>query len=251
MDMTNILHTGSADVQAAARGSEFLLDLSHDLRSPLAAAEGWLGFLLGGDCGPLNNEQRDAVTTAAASLKRLQGFIESTLERSRSSSVEERMTEGEFTPLLRETLELFTYPARAKGLSLSVRAEGAQALLLMDAMDIRRVLANLVGNAVKYTPSGGSVTVTAVVRHGLLTVYVSDTGCGIPAPALEGLFARYARAPQGLGEGQEPGTGLGLAIVRRIVEEHGGLIWADSEVGVGTTMAFALPLAGLAQEAFS
>lgn len=251
MDMTNILHTGSADEQAAALGSEFLLDLSHDLRSPLAAAEGWLGFLLDGDCGPLNSDQRDAVTTAAASLKRLQGFIESTLERSRAGALEERMKEGEFAPLLRETLELFTYSARAKGLSLSARAKGAEARLLMDAMDIRRVLANLVGNAVKYTPPGGSVTVTAAVRNGLLTVYVSDTGCGIPEPALDGLFERYARAPQGFGEGQEPGTGLGLAIVRRIVEEHGGLVWADSEVGVGTTMAFALPLAGLTQEAFS
>ena len=228
-----------------------LLDLSHDLRSPLAAAEGWLGFLLEGDCGALNEQQRDAVTTAAASLKRLQGFIESTLERSREGAQEARMKEGEFSPLLRETLELFKYPARAKGLSLSARVEGAEARLLMDAMDVRRVLANLVGNAVKYTRPGGSVTVTAAARNGLLTVYVTDTGCGIPASALDGLFERYARAPQGLGEGEEPGTGLGLAIVRRIVEEHGGLVWADSEVGVGTTMAFALPLCGLKEEVYS
>lgn len=231
--------------------TDVIADLSHDLRSPLAAAEGWLGFLLGGDCGTLSSEQRDAVTTAAASLKRLQGFIESTLERSRSDAREERMKEGEFTPLLRETLELFKYSARAKGVSLTARIEGAQARLCMDAMDIRRVLANLVSNAVKYTPAGGAVTVTAAARNGLLTVYVTDTGCGIPAPALEGLFERYARAPQGLGESQEPGTGLGLAIVRRIVEEHGGLVWADSEVGAGTTMAFALPLAGLTEEVLS
>lgn len=251
MDQTTILHTGTEDVKAGTLGSELLLDLSHDLRSPLAAAEGWLDFLLEGDCGPLNDDQRDAVTTAAASLKRLQGFIESTLERSREGAREARMKEGEFSPLLRETLELFKYPARAKGLSLSARAEGAEARLLMDAMDIRRVLANLVGNAVKYTPAGGSVTVTAAARNGLLTVYVTDTGCGIPAPALEGLFERFARAPQGAGEAEEPGTGLGLAIVRRIVEEHGGLVWADSEVGVGTTMAFALPLAGLREEVLS
>lgn len=251
MEQTTILHTGTEDLRAEALGSELLADLSHDLRSPLAAAEGWLGFLLDGDCGALNDEQRDAVNTAAASLKRLQGFIESTLERSRLGAREERMKEGEFTPLLRETLELFKYSARAKGLSLSARVEGAEARLWMDAMDLRRVMANLVSNAVKYTPAGGSVTVTAAARNGLLTVYVKDTGCGIPAPALDGLFERYCRAPQGLADSQEEGTGLGLSIVRRIVEEHGGLVWADSEVGSGTTMAFALPLAGLQQEVLS
>ena len=248
MQTATILHAGTEDVRASAMGAELLLDLSHDLREPLATAEGWLTSLLDGLCGPLNSEQRDAVGTAAESLNRLQGFIESTLERSRGEAAGERMKEGEFTPLLRETIELFAYPARAKGVSLSARVEGGEAALLMDAMDIRRVLSNLVGNALKYTPAGGSVTVTAVARLGTLTVYVRDTGCGIPKEALDSVFERWSRAPQGRDDGAaEPGTGLGLAIVKRVVVEHQGLVWVDSEVGMGTTMAFALPLCGLEQ----
>ncbi len=235
-----------------APADEQMQDLSHDLRAPLAAAEGYLRCLLGGECGAVNEEQREVLETAVRGLERMQSLIDETLEAARRDAREGHMEEGDVVPVVGEVLEMFRFLARDKGVSLESRFEAPAARIMMDAGGIRRVLTNLIGNALKFTPRGGSVAVTLAARGGRLTVFVADTGCGIPEEALENVFARFTRAPQGRGGGElVPGNGLGLAIVKRVLEEHGGQVWVDSEVGAGTTVAFALPLAVRPQEALS
>jgi signal transduction histidine kinase len=103
---------------------------------------------------------------------------------------------------------------------------------------LTQVLTNLVGNAIKFTPTGGSVTARAVVTDDkTLTVSVADTGVGIPAAHIEHVFDRFWHGPTG-----KTGSGLGLAICRGLVERSGGRIWAQSSAGSGTTMSFTLPL---------
>ncbi|MBI3298471.1 MAG: HAMP domain-containing histidine kinase [Elusimicrobia bacterium] len=218
-------------------------DLSHDLRSPLAVAEGYLACLLDGECGDLNGEQRDVVGTALEGLRRLQAFIDEGLEEARSGTREADMVEEDVVPVVQDVMEMFRLMASRRGVTLTGRIETPVARVLMDQARMRRVLTNLVSNALKYTPAGGTVSVSLAARAGRASVFVADTGCGIPAEALDGLCQRFARAPQGRGEGpQAPGTGLGLAIVKEILEEHGGDLWVDSHVGAGSTFAFALPL---------
>lgn len=219
---------------------ERLQDLSHDLRSPLAAAEGYLSYLMDGEPGDLNEAQRDALETALRSLRRLQSFIDESLEEARTGLREGVMREGDVVPVVQDVMEMFRLMARGKQVTLTGRLEALEARVVMDEGRIRRVLTNLVGNALKFTPAGGTVSVSLASRGGRVTVFVADTGCGIPNEALGGLCERFVRAPQPDGS-RVPGTGLGLSIVRQILEEHGGELWVDSQPGVGSTFAFALP----------
>jgi signal transduction histidine kinase len=106
---------------------------------------------------------------------------------------------------------------------------------------LEQVVTNLVGNAIKFTPAGGRVTVSARPSGAEILVEVSDTGIGIPADSLDRIFTKYYRVPDKGGERIE-GTGLGLHIAKHIVEAHGGRIWVESTVGQGSTFRFTLPI---------
>jgi len=109
-----------------------------------------------------------------------------------------------------------------------------------DRIRFKQVLLNLLGNAVKFTPGGGKIWVEAVERRGRLTVSVSDTGLGIPIEEQEAVFEAFHQAGATT-KGIKEGTGLGLAIARRLVEEHGGRIWVESEPGKGARLSFTMP----------
>ena len=214
---------------------EQMQDLSHDLRAPLAAAEGYLRCLLGGECGAVNAEQREVLETAVRGLERMQSLIDETLEAARRDAREGHMEEGDAVPVVREVLEMFRFLARDKGVALSGRFEAGTARIMMDAGGIRRVLTNLVGNALKFTPRGGSVAVTAAARGGRLTVFVTDTGCGIPEGERERVF-EFAYTTR------DDGHGLGLAMVHHVVvEDHGGRVTLASRPGEGTEVRLVFP----------
>jgi signal transduction histidine kinase len=119
--------------------------------------------------------------------------------------------------------------------------------LRADRAKLRRVLVNLVSNALKFTPKGGRVRVSAAREGALVRVSVADTGVGIPADDLKDIFDKYAQA-RSRATRSEKGTGLGLYITRQLVELHGGKIEVQSEVGKGSTFSFTIPVANAASE---
>ena len=133
--------------------------------------------------------------------------------------------------------------ARDGGLSLTIEAEPALPAVHVDDRRVLQVLGNLVSNAVRHTPAGGQVKLSAR-RDGTTqgVIGVADTGEGIPAEDLPRVFERFYRADRSRSR-RSGGTGLGLAIARQLVEAHGGRIWVESEMGMGSTFSFTLPLA--------
>jgi signal transduction histidine kinase len=145
--------------------------------------------------------------------------------------------------LLNSVVEEFRPQAEAKGHTLTVRREGMGSALEATADDsrLRQVARNLIGNAIKYTPPGGQVAVTAEARGNTVQVTVQDTGIGIPPADLPHIFDRFYRVQTDATRDIE-GNGLGLAIVKAIVEQHAGQIAVESTVGQGSRFSFSLPL---------
>lgn len=224
---------------------ELLHIVSHDLRAPLHATEGYIKYLVGCEPGSLNREQLELLNTALNNLNRLEHFISDTLDLAKidAGAMRYDMEEAELGPVVEEGFLLFRFAAQEKGVELeSALPEGLPAVR-MDKEKIGRVLANLLSNALKFTEAGGRVAVSAAREGNALRVAVSDTGIGIPAEHLPGLFDRFTAAAGAQGpRGRLRSTGLGLWIVRGIVTGHGGEVGVESKAGVGSTFWFKLPL---------
>ena len=125
----------------------------------------------------------------------------------------------------------------AKKIRLEAQVDEDLPVLKLDSERILQALRNLIGNAVKFTPEGGRVRVTARPKGGGVEISVADTGPGIPAESLSAIFEKFRQAAPAA-----KGTGLGLAIVKQIITSHGGQVWAESQVGKGSTFIFVLPV---------
>ena len=145
---------------------------------------------------------------------------------------------GDATELISEAVEVFGHAARDKGISLEFAMSEAFLPALFDRERILQVLANLIANALKFTSSGGVVTVRADRVGDELRVSVLDTGTGIAVDKLEEVFERFWQ----VGKNDRRGLGLGLYISRSIVDAHGGRIWAESTLGIGSAFHFTIPL---------
>lgn len=221
-----------------AAQDEVLQTVSHDLRAPLAATEGYIKYLMGCEPGTLNGEQVELLNTALANLNRLEHFVADTLDLARldAGRMTYRVEPGELRPAVEEVVRLFRFTAQDRAVWLFDLVPPDFPRARMDAEKVERVLTNLVSNALKFTAQEGRVAVTAAVERGEAVVTVSDTGIGIPEAKRRRLFERFT-AP-----GAPKGTGLGLWIAKGLVEGQGGRIWADSKPGVGTRVRFTLPL---------
>jgi signal transduction histidine kinase len=181
------------------------------------------------------------------STNRLTQFINDILDlaKLKAGRVDVRKTPFSIVKVLDETLSLFQPLLEKKKMTGRMLASADLPVLPADDEKIRQVITNLVSNAYKFTPEGGTLTLDAQDMGGELKVSVSDTGIGIPKEFIGHLFERFKQVP-GTRQtmGGPKGTGLGLAIAKGIVEAHGGRIWAESEPGKGTTFFFTLPKAG-------
>ena len=226
--------------------NEFLSVVSHELRTPLTSIRGSLGLLAGGGIVDLNPAAERMVTIALQSSERLSRLINDILdiERIESGRLPMELVPHESGELIDRCLREMAGYAGSAGVAL--RAGTADGLVLADGDRVLQALTNLVGNAVKFSPSGGVVTVSAAqdpAQPGRSTLFtVTDLGRGIPADKLEAVFHPFEQVDSSDAR-DHGGTGLGLAITRRIVESHGGRIWATSSPGQGTTMHFTLPSA--------
>ncbi len=220
---------------------DFYALMSHELRTPLASIQEGTNQLLEGLGGEVTEKQRKLFTIIAEESKRLIEFVSSLLDLSRleAGMMRYKFTQADLRPLIaRAVAEVMPLADSLKiGIEQDVRDLPH---VTMDSERVLQVLRNLIGNALKFTPNGGIVRITARQADGGVAVLVADTGPGIPASHLTTIFEKYQ---QGFPAGSDnlKGTGLGLAIVKHIIQAHGGKVWAESEPGRGSVFTFVLP----------
>jgi hypothetical protein len=233
---------------AARRRHELLANVSHDLRTPLAAMQGYLDLLLLRHASLDAAEARNYLETAARHSERLTRLVRDLFRLTELEAGERPVQAEDFVvaELGHDVLQRFAADAARRGIGL--RCDGDAALRASADIElVERVLEGLVENALRHTPAGGEVRVS-IGRDGTrVRVGVADTGEGIAAAELPHLFDRYERAPRLAGG--VPRAGLGLAIARRIVELHGGRLQVTSMPGRGTEVSFDLAPAAAAAPA--
>ena len=213
-----------------AEKNRFLQHLSHDLKTPLTALREGTELLSDQVAGPLAPSQRQVVAILRENAIKLQGMIEDLLDYQRTlhSAATLDAERIALEPLLRSSVQAHRLAAAAKGQRLVV--EVAPAMVWADATKLRSIVDNLLGNAIKFTPSGGVITLLAQERGGEVEIDVIDTGPGVPLEERDAIFDAFFRGRAGA-SGRAEGTGLGLAIARDFVKAHGGRI----EVVPGST----------------
>jgi signal transduction histidine kinase len=229
-------------LEVAAMKDSFVASVSHELRTPLTSIRGYLELVLQGEVGALNEEQVGFLSVVDRNADRLLHVIDDLLfvaqvEADRISIEREPVDLGD---LAREGVEAARPAAESKEVSLVVDV-GDGPHLVGDRARLAQVVDNLVSNAIKFTPSGGRIEVSAYAPNGTAILEVADTGIGIPADEQRRLFERFYRT-KAASDGAIPGTGLGLSITKAIAEAHGGSISVSSEEGAGTTFRVELPL---------
>jgi len=222
--------------------SEFLASMSHELRTPLHTIIGF-SELLGEELeGPLNEKQKRFVQHIHKDSLHLLELINDVLDISKieADRLELRPEAFDFTALIAESLASVRSLADAKSHILETASDVPTAVQA-DRLRIKQILVNLLSNAIKFTPEGGRIRLEARVRDPFVLVSVSDTGVGIPAEEHESIFEKFHQVGATT-KGVREGTGLGLAITKRLVEQHGGRIWVQSQPQQGSTFLFTLPM---------
>jgi two-component system phosphate regulon sensor histidine kinase PhoR len=225
--------------QAEARRIDFYSVMAHDLRSPLNAMLMRIDALLSGRRGPLPAEAVSDLRKLKDSSRRMAKMIKDFLDLARMEGVGYKVGRElvDFAALVSRIVEELRPVAAASGLSLEWRPPTSEAPVVGDPDRLAQVMSNLVGNAIKFTPAGGSISVEVEVLRDAVRTTVSDTGTGIDPDLLPALFNRFT---QGSTDKRAAGWGLGLMIVREIVEAHGGRLDVRSEVGKGSAFSFRL-----------
>ena len=231
--------------QADSYRREAVSNVSHDLRTPLAALQGYLETLQMKEGALSESQRREYLATATRHAQRLGKLVTELFDLARleSGTLELRLEEFSLAELVQDVTQQFELSARQKGVRLEIVLGEVRPFVRGDIGLIERAMENLIDNALRYTPEGGCVTVALMPELERATVRVADTGNGIAPDELPHIFDRYYRAPRAAGQEPSSGVGLGLAITRRIVELHGGSIEAQSASGQGTTFTLSLPLA--------
>ncbi|HJW48399.1 MAG TPA: ATP-binding protein, partial [Candidatus Limnocylindria bacterium] len=242
-DLVNELKDNNLQLERANRlKSEFLASVSHELRTPMNAIIGYTKLMLDGLDGDLTEQQTADLERVVQAADNLLGLINGLLDLAKieAGKMELNAEEVDIPLVIDDVIELMRAGADAK--SLSLRADVASTLptAWADRARIRQVLVNLVANAVKFTEHGG-VTIRATIVDGWITIAVVDTGVGIPPEAQTYIFDEFRQVDASTTR-RYGGTGLGLAISKRLIALHGGRIWVESTVGVGSTFLFTLPV---------
>ncbi len=224
--------------------SEFVSLVSHELRTPLAAIKGSVDNLLDGVVGPLNDLQNECLVVGKRNIDRLARLISDLLDVSRieAGNILLHKQAMDMTEAVRDVLKLFQEPARGKGIILENQIEGVIPKINADPDKIIQVLTNLVGNAMKFTLEGGTISLKLSLSEKIIRAEVKDTGSGIPLEDVEKIFDKFFQVTRTGHQAVKKGTGLGLTISKGIIEKHGGKIWAESELGKGSSFIFTLPV---------
>jgi GAF domain-containing protein/anti-sigma regulatory factor (Ser/Thr protein kinase) len=233
------------ELEAASRHkSEFLANMSHELRTPLNAIIGFSEVLAERMFGEINDKQSEYVGDILESGRHLLSLINDILDLSKIEAGRMELDRSDFDlpAAVDNALTLVRERAGRHGIALVRAVDPRLGAVNADERKVKQVLLNLLTNALKFTPEGGEVAVRAGVADGMAQVAVTDTGVGIAPQDLEAVFEEFRQV--GAAEKKVEGTGLGLPISRKIIELHGGRLWATSVPGNGSTFTFTLPVRG-------
>ncbi len=228
--------------EALEMKSELITMISHELRTPLHSLGEGISVVLEGVTGDINPEQRDALSVAKASVKRLTRMLNNILDFEKIETVNERLhiTEINLNELIVEVNNTVSPLAKSRNLALVSELDQDLPPVPCDRDKISQVLMNLMHNAVKFTKKG-QITVRSSRERDYAKISISDTGVGIRKDDLKKIFRRFGQLKEA--KRVDPaGTGLGLAISRKIVERHGGELSVESKFGAGASFSFTLPL---------
>lgn len=226
----------------------FYQSVSHEVKTPLAAAREFIALTLDGVAGPINDKQAEFLTYAIDSCDQITAHFNDLLEMTRldTGKVTLELEWSKLDPVIARCLASASAAVEARQLYIQVRKQDPLPELRFDVNRIIQVLANLLNNAVKFSPPKGRVVLevaeTDDKRH--VRISVEDNGCGIHESELPQVFERLYQASVEGEQQMEAGLGLGLSIAREIVRLHGGKIWAESFLGRGSKFSFELPIEG-------
>ncbi len=228
-------------VESEVTSKNFICTISHELKTPLTSMMMGIGLINNDNIGKLNGKQKDIVDTMEEDVQKLNELVSDLLKvyelQSNKNTLNKK--DEDINKLIQDTFNSFKSQAKEKAISLELNLNSKLPYVMIDSERIKWVLNNLVSNAIRYTENG-IVKIGASYDNEKIFVSVTDTGRGIPEEYLNKVFERFVRV-EGFEIPQES-TGLGLAIAKEIVEIHGGEIWCESKIGVGSKFIFTIPL---------
>ncbi len=236
------LHDITTEKEIDRLKSEFVSTVSHELRTPLTSIKGYIDLLLEEEAGKVNQTQQEFLRIVKQNNDRLVNLINDLLDVSRieSGRVHLKIKPQDINDILTEVIDTFKTLANQKKQILKFKNLNNLPKVAADRDRLSQVVTNLISNAIKYTPTGGTIEIETTRENGLIEVYVTDTGIGISTEDQESLFTKFFRVDTSLTR-DVGGTGLGLSICKTIIELHGGKIWVNSALGKGSTFAFSIP----------
>jgi signal transduction histidine kinase len=220
---------------------ELVQNVSHELRTPLTFVKGYVDLLMDGEMGLINREQQNTLQIVSDKTLEITRLIDDIMSLQRISADNLILEPFEMTKLIEEAISGHRLTAGQKGLLLDFqRPPKARGEIVADKGRVQQVLDNILVNAIKFSPDGGTILLTMADEPEQIMVQIADQGIGLPADKVERIFERFYQV-DGTSRRRFGGAGIGLAIVKRIVDAHEGKIWVESEVNQGSTFYFSLP----------
>ena len=225
------------------RKTDFISSVSHELRTPLTSIKGYAAILMEGKLGHLPAAAKERLEKINRHSDELVHMVNDLLDIARieSGRAVMKMEQQDLKTIISDVADLISIQCKNKNIKLITDIQKDIPPILADRTQLERVFINLLGNAVKFTPEDGKITIKTHTENNVIQVGISDTGIGIPPDSLSMLFEEFYRVDNPINQ-LVKGTGLGLSLVKHIIEAHKGKIWVESKPGKGTTFSFTLPV---------
>jgi signal transduction histidine kinase len=229
--------------KVSKRKTDFISSVSHELRTPLTSIKGYAAILLEEKLGHLPTEVKERLARINHHSDELAHMVNDLLDIARieAGKTVMKIEEQNLKTIVDTVYDLILIQCKNKNIDLVSEVSKNIPSVMVDRNQIERVLINLLGNAIKFTPQNGKITIKANRKNGMVQIDVQDTGIGIPPDALSSIFEEFYRVDNPINQ-QEKGTGLGLSLVKYIIEAHKGKIWVESKFGKGSTFSFTIPV---------
>ncbi len=237
--IVTVLHDITLEKELDKMKDDFLHSITHDLRNPMTSIRGFIKFLSDGIAGPINEQQKKMLETMDRASFKLLNMINDILDIAKleAGKMELILEKVNVIKIIYSVLELQQPQYERKNIKVIFTPKKEEIWIEADGKLLERVYINLIGNAIKFTPEGGTITVDVYETDGTIESYVQDTGEGIPKEYLNKIFQKFGQ----IKNKSKGGTGLGLTICKYIVEAHKGKIWVESELGHGAKFIFNIP----------